>query len=89
MAATEKFLARLGSGFRGTVWVGGSKNWYTSRQPTPVLWLFPQSEHKAFLSMQASYKNSEPEELDTWDRAAPSAAAPSGQPRINLTARRK
>lgn len=48
MAATEKFLARLGSGFPGTVWVGGCSNWYTSNQPTPVLWPFPQEEHKAF-----------------------------------------
>jgi cation diffusion facilitator CzcD-associated flavoprotein CzcO len=47
-AATEKFLARLGAAFPGTVWVGGCKNWYTSRQPTPVLWPFPQSENKAF-----------------------------------------
>ena len=46
VAATEKFLARLGSGFPGTVWVGGCKNWYTSRQATPVLWPFPQSEHR-------------------------------------------
>jgi hypothetical protein len=48
IAATEKFLARLGTAFPGTVWVGGCKNWYTSQQPTPVLWPFPQSEHKAF-----------------------------------------
>ena len=48
VAATEKFLARLGTAFPGTVWVGGCKNWYTSRQPTPVLWPFPQSEHQAF-----------------------------------------
>src|SRR5246127_3268202 len=27
VAATEKFLARLGSAFPGTVWVGGRKNW--------------------------------------------------------------
>jgi hypothetical protein len=33
---TEKFLARLGTAFPGTVWVGGCKNWYTSQQPTPV-----------------------------------------------------
>jgi hypothetical protein len=45
---SEKFLARLGTAFPGTVWVGGCKNWYTSQQPTPVLWPFPQSEHKAF-----------------------------------------
>src|SRR5580700_5239473 len=48
VAATEKFVARLGAAFPGTVWVGGCKNWYTSAQPTPVLWPFPQSEHKAF-----------------------------------------
>ncbi|HVC52072.1 MAG TPA: NAD(P)-binding protein [Stellaceae bacterium] len=47
-AATEKFLARLGGAFRSTV-CGGCKNWYTSDQPTPVLWPLPQSEHKAFL----------------------------------------
>jgi hypothetical protein len=48
VTATEKFIARLGAAFPGTVWVGGCKNWYTSRQPTPVLWPFPQSDHKAF-----------------------------------------
>ena len=46
--ATGKFLTRLGAAFPGTVWVGGCKNWYTSRQPTPVLWPFRQSEHKTF-----------------------------------------
>lgn len=49
-AATEKFLARLGTAFPDTVWVGGCKNWYTSRQPTPVLWPFPQSEQRRFSS---------------------------------------
>jgi len=49
VAATEKFVATLDAGFPGTVWVGGCKNWYTSDQPNPVLWPFPQSEHKAFL----------------------------------------
>src|SRR5437660_588603 len=48
ITATEKFLARLGAAFPGTVWVGGCKNWYTSQQPTPVLWPLPQSEHKGF-----------------------------------------
>ena len=48
-AATNRFLARLDAAFPGTVWVGGCKNWYTSNQPNPVLWPFPQSEHKAFL----------------------------------------
>jgi cation diffusion facilitator CzcD-associated flavoprotein CzcO len=47
-AATEKFLARLDGAFPGTVWVGGCHNWYTSDQPNPVLWPFPQSDHKAF-----------------------------------------
>src|SRR5258706_1404668 len=50
VAATDKFLARLGTAFPGTVWIGGCKNWYTSRQPTPVLWPLPQSEHKAFFA---------------------------------------
>ncbi|HEY1301178.1 MAG TPA: NAD(P)/FAD-dependent oxidoreductase, partial [Stellaceae bacterium] len=49
-AATEKFLARLDTAFPGTVWVGGCKNWYTSRQPTPVLWPLPQNEHRAFFA---------------------------------------
>jgi cation diffusion facilitator CzcD-associated flavoprotein CzcO len=49
-AATERFLARLDTAFPGTVWVGGCKNWYTSDQPTPVLWPLPQSEHKAFFA---------------------------------------
>jgi cation diffusion facilitator CzcD-associated flavoprotein CzcO len=48
-AATDKFIAKLDAAFPGTVWVGGCKNWYTSTQPTPVLWPFPQREHKAFL----------------------------------------
>ena len=48
VAATEKFLARLGAAFPGTVWVGGCQNWYTGDQSTPVLWPLPQSEHKAF-----------------------------------------
>lgn len=48
VAATEKFLTRLGAAFPGTVWVGGCKNWYTSHQPTPVLWPLPQSEHQRF-----------------------------------------
>ena len=46
--ATEKFLARLGAAFPGTVWVGGCKNWYTGDQGVPVLWPLRQSEHKAF-----------------------------------------
>jgi hypothetical protein len=48
VAATEKFLSRLGAAFPATVWVGGCKNWYTGDQGTPVLWPLPQSEHKAF-----------------------------------------
>jgi cation diffusion facilitator CzcD-associated flavoprotein CzcO len=48
--ATEKFLARLDAAFPGTVWTGGCKNWYTSTQPTPVLWPFPQRDHKAFFA---------------------------------------
>ena len=48
--ATGKFLARLGAAFPDTVWVGGCKNWYTSQQPTPVLWPLPQSEHEAFFA---------------------------------------
>lgn len=49
-AATENFLARLDAAFPGTVWVGGCKNWYTSSQPNPVLWPFPQNRHKAFFA---------------------------------------
>jgi cation diffusion facilitator CzcD-associated flavoprotein CzcO len=49
-AATERFLARLDKHFPGTVWVGGCKNWYTSDQPTPVLWPLPQNEHRAFFA---------------------------------------
>jgi hypothetical protein len=48
VAPTEKFLARFGTGFPRTVWVGGCKNRYTSQQPTPIFWPFPQREHKAF-----------------------------------------
>jgi hypothetical protein len=48
VAATEKFLTRLGAAFPGTVWVGGCKNWYTGDQNTPVLWPLPQHEHQAF-----------------------------------------
>jgi hypothetical protein len=53
VAPTAKFLASLGTAFPGTVWVGGCKNWYTSQQPTPVLWPFAQSEHKAFFEQVA------------------------------------
>jgi cation diffusion facilitator CzcD-associated flavoprotein CzcO len=49
-AATERFLARLGAAFPGTVWVGGCKNWYTGDQGNPVLWPLPQGEHKAFFA---------------------------------------
>jgi len=48
IAATEKFLTRLGAAFPGTVWVGGCKNWHTGDQNTPVLWPLPQREHQAF-----------------------------------------
>jgi cation diffusion facilitator CzcD-associated flavoprotein CzcO len=48
VAATEKFLTRLGAAFPGTVWVGGCKNWHTGDQNTPVLWPLPQREHQAF-----------------------------------------
>ena len=48
VAATEKFLARLGAAFPGTVWVGGCKNWYSDQPGIPILWPFPQSVHKAF-----------------------------------------
>jgi len=48
VAATEKFLIRLGAAFPGTVWVGGCKNWYTGDQGTPVLWPLPQHQHQAF-----------------------------------------
>jgi hypothetical protein len=48
VAATEKFLARLGAAFPGTVWLGGCKNWYADQQGTPILWPLPQNEHKAF-----------------------------------------
>ena len=48
VAATEKFLIRLGGAFPGTVWVGGCKNWYTGDQGTPVLWPLPQRAHQAF-----------------------------------------
>ena len=49
-AATDKFLARLGAAFPGTVWVGGCKNWYTGDQPTPILWPLAQRAHEAFLA---------------------------------------
>jgi len=49
-AAAQKFLARLDPHFPGTVWVGGCKNWYTSSQPTPVLWPLPQEQHRAFFA---------------------------------------
>jgi cation diffusion facilitator CzcD-associated flavoprotein CzcO len=49
-AATERFLARLGAAFAGTVWVGGCQNWYQSDQAVPILWPLPQSAHKAFFA---------------------------------------
>ena len=48
VAATEKFLARLGTAFPGDRLGRRLQNWYTGQQPTPVLWPLPQSEHKAF-----------------------------------------
>ena len=53
-AASEKFLAWLDAAFPGTVWVGGCKNWYTSRQPNPVLWPFPQERAQSLLRGDAS-----------------------------------
>jgi len=47
VAATEKFLARIGDAFPDTVWVG-CKNWYSDQQGTPILWPLPQDAHKAF-----------------------------------------
>jgi cation diffusion facilitator CzcD-associated flavoprotein CzcO len=49
-AATDRFLARLSAAFPGTVWVGGCKNWYSDQPGTPILWPFPQNDHKAFLA---------------------------------------
>ena len=48
-AATEKFLARLGSAFPDTVWVG-CRNWYSDQQGTPILWPLPQEAHKVFFA---------------------------------------
>lgn len=53
VAATEKFLARLGSAFPGTVWVG-CRNWYADQQGTPILWPLPQDAHKAFFAQIAT-----------------------------------
>jgi cation diffusion facilitator CzcD-associated flavoprotein CzcO len=47
VAATERFLARIGGAFPDTVWVG-CKNWYSDQQGTPILWPLPQNAHKAF-----------------------------------------
>ena len=48
-AATERFLARLGSAFPETVWVG-CKIWYADQQGTPILWPLPQDAHKTFFA---------------------------------------
>ena len=48
-AATEKFLARLGSAFPDTVWVG-CRNWYSDQQGTPILWPLPQDAHEVFFA---------------------------------------
>jgi cation diffusion facilitator CzcD-associated flavoprotein CzcO len=47
--ATEKFLARLGAAFPGTVWLG-CKNWYSDKQGTPILWPLRQDEHEDFFA---------------------------------------
>lgn len=47
--ATEKFLARIGSAFPETVWVG-CRNWYTDQQGTPILWPLPQDQHETFFA---------------------------------------
>jgi len=53
VAATEKFLARIGSALPETVWVG-CKNWYSDQRGTPILWPLPQDEHKAFFANVAT-----------------------------------
>ena len=52
VAATEKFLARLGAAFPATVWVG-CKNWYSDQQGTPILWPLPQDAHQEFFAQVA------------------------------------
>ena len=49
VAATERFLKRIGAAFPETVWVGCS-NWYADQQGTPILWPLPQDQHKAFFA---------------------------------------
>jgi hypothetical protein len=49
IAATEKFLARLGAAFPETVWVG-CRNWYADQQGTPILWPLSQDQHEAFFA---------------------------------------
>jgi len=53
VAATGKFLSRIGAAFPDTVWVG-CKNWYSDQQGTPILWPLPQEEHKAFFAKIAT-----------------------------------
>ena len=48
VAAPERYLARLGCAFVGTVWVGGYNNWYAIISHTsPVA--FPQNTHQGVL----------------------------------------
>jgi cation diffusion facilitator CzcD-associated flavoprotein CzcO len=49
VAATERFLARLGGAFPDTVWVG-CRNWYADQQGTPILWPLPQDAHQALFA---------------------------------------
>lgn len=47
VAATEKFLTRIGAAFAQTVWVG-CRNWYSDQSGTPILWPLSQDAHKDF-----------------------------------------
>ena len=86
-AATERFLARLGAAFPGTVWVGGCKNWYTGDQGRPLLWPLPQSEHKAFFDRApAEVSNSSRADGETDLRAYPAPVSLAARcPRSSLT----
>lgn len=49
-AATKSFLETMRNAMPGTVWFGGCRNWYSDQQGIPILWPFPQEEHRVMLN---------------------------------------
>lgn len=52
-AALDRFLAKMKAALPGTVWTQGCKNWYSDQEGTPILWPFPQEDHKRLFEADA------------------------------------